>query len=120
MRRASPLPGLAVQAAIALVLGAIATLLVLLAGRVMTIIVLGLLLALCFYALLTVARMGPARRWFGPGGRFGFRRRDGGPRNGGGGRGGGSTGVREPRRPRWPGFPPRGAEAEPEGAERTV
>lgn len=120
MHRANLLPGLAVQAAIALILGAIATLLVQLAGHAVTTIVLGLLLALFFYALLTMVRVVPARHWFGSGGRFRFRRRGGGPRDGGSGRGGGSAGAREPRRPRWPGFPPRAAEAEPEGAERTV
>ncbi|HEX6799670.1 MAG TPA: hypothetical protein VF116_18320 [Ktedonobacterales bacterium] len=120
MRRASLLPGLAVQAAVALLLGVAATLLVLLAGRIVTTIVLGLLLALFFYAVLTMLRVVPVRRWFGPGGRFRFQRRGGGPRNGGLGGGGGSAGVREPRRPRWPGFPPRAAEAEPEGAERTM
>lgn len=120
MRRANLLPGLAVQAAAALVLGALATLLVLLAGRVVTTIVLGLLLALFFYVLLTIARSVAIRRWFGSGGRFRFRRRHGGPGNGGWGWGGGSAGVREPRRPRWPGFPPRAAAAEPESAERTV
>lgn len=120
MRRATPFPALIVQGVVALILGAAATLLVMLAGRTATTIVLGLLLALFFYALLTILRTVPLRRWYGPGGRFRFRRR-GGPRNGGGGRGGGGWGnVREPRRPRWPGFPPREAVAEPEGAERTL
>ncbi len=120
MRRANAFPALVVQSVIALALGASATVLVQLAGKTATTIVLGLLLALFFFALLTPLRAGAMWRWCGPGGRFGFRRRGSGPRDGGGRGGSRWGGVREPRRPRWPGFPPREAGAEPEGVERTV
>lgn len=116
MRRTNPFPAFIIQAIIAVLLGVAATLLVRLAGTTAMTVVLAVLLVLFFFALLTIVRVVPVRHGYGPGGRF--RRRDGGgPRNGGGG---GSGGVREPRRPRWPGWPPREAEAEPEGAERTV
>ena len=82
MRRANAFPALVVQSVIALALGASATVLVQLAGKTATTIVLGLLLALFFFALLTPLRAGAMWRWCGPGGRFGFRRRGGGPRDG--------------------------------------
>lgn len=59
MRRANPFPALVVQAAAALALGAAATVLVQLAGKTVTTIVLGLLLALFFFALLTILSVVP-------------------------------------------------------------
>lgn len=120
MRRANPIPALAVQAAIALLLGMGAMLLVRLAGPAATTIVLVVLLALFFYALLSILRAALASRRWGHGPWPRWLRRRGRGTGGNAGRGGGSAGVREPRRPRWPGFPPRSAAAEPEGAERTI
>lgn len=104
------------QALVAIALGVGATLVVLAAGHVATVAALVMLFSLVSFALLGIIRA------VAVGQRFRFRRRwrfgrGSGPRgrpNGGWGDGDGGSGVREPRRPRWPFRPPRAAAAEPE------
>jgi hypothetical protein len=102
----------------AIALGVGATLAVLVAGRVATVAALVVLFSLVSFAVLGIVRaVVISRRFrFRPRGPFG---RGGGPRgggHGGWGEGEGGSGVREPRRPRWPFRPPREAAAEPERA----
>ncbi|HEU5437825.1 MAG TPA: hypothetical protein VFU88_00945 [Ktedonobacterales bacterium] len=110
------------QALVAVALGVVATLAVLAAGQMATVVALVVLFSLVSFALLGIARAVAVgqrfrfrRRW-----RFGRGSGPRGPDGGGWGGGDGGSGVREPRRPRWPFRPPRTATAEPEEATRAL